>query len=168
MAEELPDYDDFYIFSKDRKSYNSINSETDVGTYPNGDYVNVYEQERNQRKCFVPQRSLPNLKRSNISIQRRRIYSESDPLLGPPNQYGYHSYLCGERIEILRYRRGQIFLFFYVVFYMAYLIVGSICFQRLESEMELDIRDEFRETRKSFLDEHPEVKGRDFNLECLK
>lgn len=164
MAEELPDYDDFYIFSKDRKSYNSINSETAYGTVQNGDYVNVYEQEQKQQKCYVPQRSLPNLKRSTVSIHRRPIYSESEPLLGRvpplyPNINYEYEYLCGERIEISRYRRSQIFLFFYVVFYVAYLIIGSICFQRLETEMEESVRYEFRETRKLFLEENPEVKG---------
>lgn len=169
MAEELPDYDDFYIFSKDRKSYNSLNSEGGYGTIANGDYVNLgaYQQERHQRRAFIPQHSLPNLKRSTISIQRRRIFSESEPLLGGPSQYAYHEYLCGERIEISRYRRSQIFLFFYVVFYVAYLILGSICFQKLETEMELGIRDEFRETRSSFLKEYPDVKGREWNVECV-
>lgn len=164
MAEELPDYDDYYIFSKDRKSYNSISGDNGITAVPNGDYVNVYEQERKQRNNYYAQRSLPNLKQSNISIYRRRIFSESEPLLGGQNPYAYRSYLCGERIEISRYRRGQIFLFFYVVFYMAYLIVGSICFQRLEIEMELSIRDEFRQSRQSFLKEYPEVKGSDFFL----
>lgn len=160
MAEEIPDYDDIYIFSKDRRKYsqNSVNGNSPKGYNTiNEDYVNLYDQRIENGKA--QQKSLPNLKNSTQHLYRNRVFSESDPLLGS-NGYRKPRYICGGHVRFTRYKRTQIFLFFYICFYVAYLIVGSVCFQQFEIKPEHDVRDEFRAARAEFLDAHPEVKGR--------
>lgn len=161
MAEEIPDYNDIYIFSKDRErtSLNNVNAAPRGYNTINEDYVNLCanQQRRIQNECFT-QKSLPNLNRSTKLVYRSRVYSESDPLLGD-TVYCRQSYFCGEAVYFARYKRTQIFLFFYICFYIGYLIVGSVCFQKLETHTETLVREEFRRARINFLDEHPEVKG---------
>lgn len=162
MAEETADYDDIYIFSKDRRkqSLGSVNGGVSNGySSINHDYVNLTDQRRIESEKYS-QKSLPNLKQSDQHLYRRRIYSESDPLLGG-NGYSKPRYICGGGGGGVhfKYKRTQIFLFFYVCFYVAYLIVGSVCFQKLEINPERIVRDEFRSARTEFLEAHPEVKG---------
>lgn len=162
MAEEFADANDFYIFSKDRQNHsigNVISRECITPSVIADDYVNVYEQRRIENE-YLTQKSLPNLKHSSNSLFKRQTYSESEPLLGGGGGYRRQRYLCGERIQLTIYKRTQIFLFFYIVLYVGYLILGSICFQKLEIATEQAVRDEFRDVRKSFLEEHSDVKGK--------
>lgn len=160
MAEETTDYDDIYIFSKDRskQSLNSVNGGVSNGySSINHDYVNLNDQRRIESEKYS-QNSLPNLKHSDQHLYRRRVFSESDPLLGG-NGYSKPRYICGGGVHFDKYKRTQIFLFFYICFYVAYLIIGSVCFQKLEINPERLVRDEFRAARIEFLEAHPEVKG---------
>lgn len=161
MAEEILDYDEIYIFSKDRGklSENSLNSNVTANGYNtiDEDYVNLYDQQHIISEKYQ-QKSLPNLKNSSTHLFKKRIYSESDPLLGS-NGYTKAQYICGGHVRFTRYKRTQIFLFFFICFYVAYLIVGSVLFQQFESNPERLVRDEFRAVRAEFLDAHPEVKG---------
>lgn len=159
MAEEFPDYDDFYIFSKDRRNHSAeaINGHTpNYNTLHDYDYVNL--EPRIQTKNLT-QKSLPNLKQSNRSLYKRNLLSESEPLLGGNGNYRKRRLFCHEAIEFTRYKRTQIFLFFYIVFYVTYLIGGSICFQRLEYGAEQAIRQDFRDAREDFLKDHPSISG---------
>lgn len=168
MTEEFPDYDSFFIFPKNHRTQRPENViiktqktrpepkiTNDVGR------INVYDQKQFETERFT-QKSLStsNLKPSYGSIYPKTASypSESEPLLN--KNYHYTSgYLYGEPIHLPRYRRTQIFLFFYIVFYVAYLIIGSICFQKLEHNVEQGIREEFRDVRSKFLEENPSVKG---------
>lgn len=153
--EPEPD-DEFYIFSKDRRNHSGESSVENVSAYQ---YVNGDEARRVERNLLT-QNSLPNLKNSRFavgdSLNAKKKYSESDPLLGSNRHYGSTASAPAQG----RYRRTQIFLFFYLVFFVGYLIVGSICFQRLERATEMDVRKEFREAREIFLEEHPSVSGK--------
>lgn len=150
--------DDFYIFSKDRRNHSGeCSSSENVTTYQ---YVNGDEARKFERNVLA-QQSMPNLKTNGRfasygSLLVNKKYSESDPLLGRNDRQYEHTV---RPPFISRYHRTQIFLFFYIVFFVGYLIVGSICFQRLERDTEMDIRREFREAREVFLLEHPNVKG---------
>lgn len=151
--------DDFYIFSKDRRSHTGECSSNDnVNTYQ---YVNGDEARKVERNLLL-QQSLPNLKpngrfASYGSLISKKKYSESDPLLGR-NDRQYANILRPPFIN--RHHRTQIFLFFYIVFFVGYLILGSICFQRLERDTEMDVRHDFRKAREVFLLEHPSVSGK--------
>lgn len=150
--------DDFYIFSKDRRNHSGeCSSSENVTTYQ---YVNGDEARKVERNLLA-QQSMPNLKSNGRftsygSLYVNKKYSESDPLLGR-NARQYENTVRPPFIS--RYHRTQIFLFFYIVFFVGYLIMGSICFQRLERDTEMNIRREFREAREVFLLEHPHVKG---------
>lgn len=170
MTEEFPDYDSFFIFPKNHRNKRPENViiKTQQKTRPEPkitnnivDRINVYDQRQFETEHFT-QKSLPNLKPSYGSIYpkttKKTYPSESEPLLNKSYHYS-DGYLYGEPIHLPRYRRTQIFLFFYIVFYVGYLIIGSICFQKLEHNVEQDIRDEFRDVRRKFLDENPSVKG---------
>lgn len=166
MAEALPDYEHFYQYATDQHNSSAQNVITEVPgcRKPVGIVTNDIEQlfapRRTENERLV-QKSLPNLQRSYGTIYANNsILSESQPLLRTKDGYQCHSsYLCGEQIELSRYRRTQIFLFFYIVFYVLYLIVGSVCLQKLETGIEQEIRDEFRDARRKFLAENPGVKG---------
>lgn len=170
MAEEFPDYNSFFIYPKDHRNQRPENVITQTHnakepTIANQiGHINVYDQRKFETAKFT-QKSLPNLQQSYGSIYapplpslpRKPYPAESAPLLSKP--YHYPGYLYGEPVQLTRYRRTQIFLFFYIVFYVSYLIVGSICFQKLETGVEQEIRDEFRDVRSKFLKENPSVKG---------
>lgn len=120
---------------------------------------NVYEHRTIEHEKLI-QKSLPSLKPSYGTIYNIPTFrSESDPLLVKPPFPVCQPYLCADSVLLPRYRRNQIFLFFYIVFYVGYLIIGSICFQRLETGVEQEVRDEFRLDRQKFLQEYPNVKG---------
>lgn len=158
MAEESPDYDDFYVLSKDRRNHSvdTVNGKrTTYNTLIDRDYVNLAQSE--PRFQILTQKSLPNLKQSQHNLYKRNLLSESEPLLG--GNFRKRRHLCNEVVEFTRYKRTEFFLFFYIVFYLAFLIGGSICFQRLEYGAEQAIRREFREARQDFLDDHPSVSG---------
>lgn len=166
MTEEFPDYDSFFIFPKDHRNQRPENviiktqsAQQSQNTNRIGQ-MNVYDRRQFECGSFT-QKSLPNLKPSYGSIYANKpLYhpsSESEPLLNKNSHLPGYSY--GEPIFVRRYRRTQIFLFFYIVFYVSYLIIGSICFQKLEQSVEQDIRDEFRDVRRKFLVENPSVKG---------
>lgn len=158
MAEESPDYDDFYVLSKDRRNHSvdAVNGHrTTYNTLVDCDYVNLRQSE--PRFQILTQKSLPNLKQSHHNLYKRNLLSESEPLLG--GNFRKRRYFCNEVIEFTRYKRTEFFLFFYIVFYLAFLIGGSICFQRLEYGAEQAIRREFREARQDFLDDHPSISG---------
>lgn len=158
-TDPLIDEEEPYIFSKDRRNYSGeCSSNENVTTYQ---HVNSDESRRIERSHLI-QQSMPNLKHNgNIqytsygSLILPKQHSESVPLLG-----GNFQYNIGDRRYRYRYHRSQIFLFFYIVFYVAYLIMGSICFQRLERETEMDVRRSFRDAREVFLLEHPSVSGK--------
>lgn len=166
MTEEFPDYDSFFIFPKNHRNQRPENviiktqktRPEPINTNSVG-RINVYDQRQFETERFT-QKSLPNLKPSYGSIYRntKPYPSESEPLLNKSYQYT-SGHLYGEPIHLPRYRRTQIFLFFYIVFYVAYLIIGSICFQKLEHSVEQGIREEFRDVRSKFLEENPSVKG---------
>lgn len=161
MAEDPSDYENFYKIVKDRHNSSIKNVITKVPVTQPIDIIKDFDQliepRRIEHECLI-QHSLPTLQRSYGSIYSKSgIISESTPLLRTKD--GYQSYFCNERIELSRYRRTQIFLFFYIVFYVLYLIVGSICFQKLETGVEQEIREEFRDERRKFLEEHPTVEG---------
>lgn len=166
MTEEFPDYDSFFIFPKNHRNQRPENVIIKTKQTPpkpkhsnSVGRINVYDQRQIETQQFT-QKSLPNLNPSYGSVypQTRPFPSESEPLLN--KNYRFTSgYLYGEPIHLPRYRRTQIFLFFYIVFYVGYLIIGSICFQKLEHTVEQDIREEFRDVRRKFLDENPSVKG---------
>lgn len=148
--------DEYYIFSKDRRNYSDQSSGENVSTYQ---YVNGDEARRAEHNLLT-QHSLPNLKNSghgiNDGLNTKKKYSESDPLLGSSRHYGSINSAPGQS----RYRRTQIFLFFYIVFFVGYLIVGSLCFQRLERDTEMEVRKDFREARENFLEKHPSISGK--------
>lgn len=159
MAEEIPDYDDIYIFSKDRRrSLSNLNGHSSTTNYAsiNDDYIYVspprYQIDRSSLN------SLPNLKETQPNLFKRPFYSESDPLLSGRRRCRSR-YLCAQNIHFPRYKRTQIFLFFYIVLYVGYLLLGSICFQKLETTAEQKVREKFRTERIEFLKEHPQVKG---------
>lgn len=165
MAEEFPDYDTFFMFPKDhriQRPENVISQSTKVKETTTGSSVgqikrsssSVHDPRRFETEKFS-QKSLPNLQPTYGSFLPNKPYtSESEPLL---HQGYYSGYLYGEPVQ--RYRRSQIFLFFYIVFYVGYLIVGSIGFQNLEHDVEQDIRKEFQDVRRKFLEDNPSVKG---------
>lgn len=155
MAEAFADNDDFYIFSKDRRNHSVDAVNTTRNEYG---YVNLSHSEPRIQNEFLTQKSLPNLKRSNRSLYGWNLLSESEPLLGNGN-YRNRGYFYNGAFEFTRDKRTQIFLFFYIVFYVTFLVVGSICFQRLEYGAEQAIRQEFREAREDFLDDHPSISG---------
>lgn len=172
MTEEFVDHDSFFIFPKNHRNQRpkdviikTQNTRPEPRITHNVGRINVYDQRRIETEQFT-QKSLPNLMKPNLkptsygSIypKTKQYPSESEPLLNKNYQYT-SGYLYGEPIHLRRYRRTQIFLFFYIVFYVAYLIIGSICFQKLEHNVEQDIREEFREVRSKFLEENPSVKG---------
>lgn len=154
-AKPLIEEDETYIFSKDRRNHNGeCSSSESVTTYQ---YVNGDEARRVDRNVLT-QQSMPDLKfngkyRSYGSLTVP-IYAESEPLLGGNYRYGVDS----RRNGFFKHRT-QIFLFFYICFFVSYLIVGSICFQRLERDTELEVRRDFRDARQVFLMEHPSVSG---------
>lgn len=162
MTEEFVDYESFFVYPKDHKNRRpeDVNIKTNKEPEPNVSSVgqmNVYDQRRFEAEKYT-QKSLPSLKSSYGSFYSSKPFSsESEPLLH--RNYHFPSYLYGEPIHVNRYRRTQIFLFFYIVFYVSYLIVGSICFQKLEHEIDQEIRSEFRDVRRKFIEEHPDVKG---------
>lgn len=165
MAEEFPDFNSFFIYPKDHRNQRPEN----VIIKPNNvieprisnhvGCINVHDQRKFETNKFT-QKSLPNLKPSYGSIypSKKTYPSESEPLLNRTYHH-YSGYLLGEPVPLTRYRRTQIFLFFYIVFYVSYLIIGSICFQKLENGIEQEIRDEFRDVRRKFLKENPSVEG---------
>lgn len=166
MAEEFPDYDTFFMFPKDhriQRPENVISGSKKVKEATTGSSVgqmkrsssSVYDPRRIEREKFS-QKSLPNLQPTYGSIFTSKPYaSESEPLLN--RSYLYSGYSFGEPVQ--RYRRSQIFLFFYIVFYIGYLVIGSVCFQKLENGVEQDIRKEFQDVRRKFLEDNPSVKG---------
>lgn len=169
MAEEFPDYDSFFVFPKDHRLQRPENvmsktAKVKGATTTTGPSVGqikrsastVYDP-RQFETAKLSQKSLPNLQKTYGSIFSSKSYtSESEPLLNRSYHYSdYYSY--GEPVQ--RYRRSQIFLFFYIVFYIGYLVVGSICFQKLENGVELGIRKEFQDIRRKFLEDNPNVKG---------
>lgn len=178
MAEEFPDYDSFFVYPRDHRNLRPENvtskpptvRETTLATSsiqstqpPRPSPLqssSIYDPRQIETEKLF-QKSLPNLKPSYGSIYppSKSYQSESEPLLS----HGfYHSdYLYGEAIgeEESPYRRSQVFLFFYIVFYVGYLIIGSICFQKLEVGVEKSIRLEFQEVRRKFLADNPSVKG---------
>lgn len=161
MAEEFPDYDDLYIFSKDRRNHSSeaVNGyEPAYKPLNEYDYVNLEHSEPRFQCEYLTQKSLPNLQRSNQYLYKQNLLSESEPLLG--GNYRKRRCFCNEAIEFTRYKRTEIFLFFYIVFYLTFLIGGSICFQQLEYGAEQAIRREFREAREDFLNDHPSISGK--------
>lgn len=160
MAEDCSEYDDVYIFSKDRRNrsvttldrcrpiYESVNDYN---------YVNLSYSEPRIENERSTQKSLPNLKHANQSLYTRNLLSESAPLLG--NHYQKRRYFCYEAIEYTRTRQTQVFLILYIVFYLVFLVGGSICFQQLEFGAEQQIRQQFREAREDFLNDHPSISG---------
>lgn len=162
MTEEFVDHDSFFIFPKDHRKQRPENviiktHKEEPGISSSVGQINVYDQRRFEAESYT-QKSLPSLKSWYGSFYPTKPYpSESEPLLN--RNYHFPRYMHGEPIHVNRYRRTQIFLFFYIVFYVGYLIVGSICFQKLEHEIDQEIRNEFRDVRRKFLDENPSVKG---------
>lgn len=162
MAEKYQSFEDneFYQTSPNRQNQKVNNV---ITRDPNSimRLNHVYEHRPIEHEKLI-QKSLPSLKPSygTILYNNTTIYhSESDPLLGQKPYPVCQSYLCADSVRLPHYRRSQIFLFFYIVFYVAYLIIGSICFQRLETGVEQQVRDEFRVDRQKFLQEYPNVKG---------
>lgn len=171
MAEEFPDYDSFFVYPKYHRKAQFENvkrkqpkeksaTTTDCGSssgYRVKPSPNVYDQ-RSFETEKLSQKSLPNLKPSYGSIYTNKSYScESEPLLN--RSYNLSDYMYGEPVAVTSYRRSQLFLFFYIVFYAGYLIVGSICFQKLEVGVEQSIRSDFQAVRHKFLVDNPGVTG---------
>lgn len=176
MAEEFPDYDSFFVYPKDHRKAQLENvnrqkpqskattratmpmfSGSSRGSYHIRPSSNVYDRRPIQREK-LSQQSLPNLAPSYGSIYTHRPYAyDSEPLLN--RSYNYSDYLYAEPVPEVPYRRSQIFLFFYIVFYAAYLIIGSICFQKLEVGVEQSIREDFQAVRRKFLVANPSVTG---------
>lgn len=162
MSEEFVDYDSFFTYPKDHQSQRpenvimKIHATQEPNISSSVGQINIYDRRRFETERYT-KKSPPSLKSSYGSFYTSKPYaSESEPLLNRTYNSGI---LYGEPIHLNRYRRTQIFLFFYIVFYVAYLIVGSICFQKLEHEIDQDIRNEFRAVRIKFLEENPGVKG---------
>lgn len=172
MAEEFPDYDSFFVYPKDHRKaqLENVNRKepkrttttiTTATVSASGSRVkatpppNVYDRRQFQTEK-LSQKSLPNLKPSYGSIYKSYT-CESEPLLN--RSYNYSDYLYADPVPVVTYRRSQVFLFFYIVFYAAYLIVGSICFQKLEVGVEQSIREDFQDVRRKFLADHPLVTG---------
>lgn len=169
MAEEFPDYESFFVYPKDHRKaqLENVNRQKprkeNPSTAPSGS--GTYTQVKSSppvydRRSFetekLSQKSLPNLKPSYGSIYTSKSYAyESEPLLS--RSYNYSDCLYGE--PVTPYRRSQLFLFFYIVFYAAYLIVGSICFQKLEVGVEQSIREDFQAVRRKFLEANPSITG---------
>lgn len=156
MAEESPSsIEEFYTKAPDRSIQNVTNGPTVNPINP----YHVYDQRRVEHENLT-QKSLPNLKKSYGTIfQAKSFHGDSAPLINTHNYHRCQPYLCAEPVRLTRYRRNQIFLFFYIVFYVGYLMIGSICFQKLETGMEQRIRDEFRADKQKFLEDYPNVKG---------
>lgn len=166
MAEEFPDHSHHYLYQNDLAppphqqppgpDASSLLPSKRVCA-PLIDDRTIRRQRRTEPERFV-RKSLPNARRSYGSLYSAHaptLHSESEPLLGKANVYGVYA----EPIELTRYRRNQVFLAFYVAFYVGYLIAGSLCFQRLESGREQEIRAQFRLARQLFLADYPSVKG---------
>lgn len=172
MAEEFPDYDSFFVYPKDHRKaqLQNVNQQQPqirattspmVGGSRSGYHVKqspgVYDRRPYEREK-LSQQSLPNLAPSYGSIYAHRPYTcDSEPLLN--RSYNYSDYMFAEPVPEVPYRRSQIFLFFYIVFYAAYLIIGSICFQKLEVGVEQSIREDFQDVRRKFLVDNPSVTG---------
>lgn len=174
MAEEFPDYDSFFVYPKDHRKAQLENVNRQAPQQPkriiattasvsgSGSHVkasppNVYDRRQFQTEK-LSQKSLPNLKPSYGSIYSNKSYMcESEPLLN--RSYNYSDCLYADPVPVVSYRRSQIFLFFYIVFYAAYLVVGSLIFQRLEHGVEQSIRGDFQAVRRKFLADNPNVTG---------
>lgn len=157
MDEEYSSSEQFYQRPTNWQNVNNV-----IERDPNAraiDVIQISDQRQNEH-ARLTQKSLPSLKQSYGSIYNSSPYmSETDPLIASNYYQKCQPYLCAEPIRLTRYRRTQIFLFFYIVFYVGYLIIGSICFQKLENGIEQQVRDEFREDRQKFLQDYPNVKG---------
>lgn len=159
MAEEFPNHEHYYLYETDLpRNFDHVEiNQTPHVTAKIITANEIREQRRFERENYT-QKSLPSIKTTYGSIYTKPhsiVQSESEPLLGIYQP----RYLCGQPVELSRYRRNQIFLFFYIVFYVGYLIIGSICFQRLEFGHEQEIRQDFRNIRRAFLDDNPSVRG---------
>lgn len=162
MAENYQSFEDneFYQTSRDRLNQNVNNV---ITRDPNSRISrnHIHEHRPIEREKLL-QKSLPSLEPSYGTIvynATTTFHSESDPLLVQPPFPVCQPYLCADSVRLPRYRRNQIFLFFYIVFYVGYLIIGSTCFQSLETGVEQQVRDEFRIDRQKFLQKYPNVKG---------
>lgn len=171
MAEEFPNHSHYYLYQNEliTPEQHQQPQQPSDDALPTSkrrvcakiiDDQTIQRQRRFEPDYFVT-KSLPNTIRSYGSLYSAHstLHSESEPLLSKTNIYQYPCSAYGEPIELNRYRRNQVFLAFYIAFYVGYLIVGSICFQRLESGREQDIRAQFRLTRQLFLADYPNVKG---------
>lgn len=162
MTEEFVNYDSFFVYPKNHRNRRpedviiKSNKEQEPSVSSSVGQINVYDQRHFEAESYT-QKSLPSLKSYGSFYTNKPFSSESEPLLY--RNYHLPGYLYGEPIHVNRYRRTQIFLFFYIVFYVGYLIVGSICFQKLEHEIDQEIRSDFRDVRRKFLEEHSNVKG---------
>lgn len=162
MAEEFPDHSHQYLYQNDLAPSSDVSS-----LLPSKrvratviDDRTIRRQRRTESERFV-RKSVPNALRSYGSLYSAHptLHAESEPLLSKTNGYPYPRGVYAEPIELTRYRRNQVFLAFYVAFYVGYLIAGSLCFQRLESGREQEIRAQFRLARQLFLADYPSVKG---------
>ena len=90
----------------------------------------------------------------------KRSVCENEPLLGGS--------LVAVHVEhsrfLLKIKKEHFFFYLYVIFFFGYLVFGSLCFQTLETDTELDVRHNFRDARKQFLSDHPSVSGNWFVL----
>lgn len=168
MAEEFPEHHHSYLYENDQSSLlpssqyqRNVDQLSSKPIRTNVIDDRLIQQQRRFEREYRIQKAIPNANRSYGSIYSAHstILSESEPLVSKTNIYQYPCSVYGEAIELSRYRRNQIFLAFYIIFYVTYLIVGSICFQRLEINHEQEIRAKFRAERQMFLQDYPSVKG---------
>lgn len=60
------------------------------------------------------------------------------------------------------YRKERTLLLTFILFYICFLTIGAICFQIIETPVELQERNEITILRNNFLMKYPEVKGKMF------
>lgn len=171
MAEEFPEQHQYFLHQNDQsplqppsqyqRNVGQLSSQHSHPMLTNIIDDRLIQQHRRFEREHHLQKAISNANRSYGSIYSAHstILSENEPLINKTNVYQHPCSVYGEAIELSRYRRNQIFLAFYIIFYVTYLIMGSICFQRLEINHEQEIRAKFRVERQLFLQDYPSVKG---------
>lgn len=102
---------------------------------------------------------------SGLSLNTR-ISLGSICLLRPSNSFYNQdngtNLMIGSPVQFLKsYHRERALLVTFILFYICFLMVGAICFQIIETPVELEERNEISIMRTNFLLKYPQVNGKE-------
>lgn len=109
----------------------------------------------------APPKSTP--ARIKESLQGRAAIQESKPLLsgGFEKSYKPSAYFASSTDSVYEpKKRTGVWLALFVIFYVFYLVLGSVAFEGMEVNSEIAEREDFREVRHRFLQKYSDVLGR--------